>query len=180
MRQFLHLQRSDSGQAALQLADEWLRKRPNDSTVLRARADQLGAMAQWPLARQAYERLLTLQPNDAVVLNNFANVLLQLGDAKAAVQAAEKAVKLNPGQVISIDTLAWALHRAGQHERALTLLRDARSRAPEISELRFHLASVLAALGRRAEARSEVQAALAQPSTLQSVNEARALAATLN
>jgi len=180
MRQFLHLQRTKATKEALQLAEAWLRRQPNDITVLRAQAELQGALGQWSGSRQAYERLRVLQPNDAVVLNNLANVLLQLGDTRQAVQIAEQAVKASPGQVVSIDTLAWALHKAGQNERALILLRDAISRAPDISELRYHLAAVLTALGRKVEAKAELQAALSQPQTLASVNEARALAATLN
>jgi putative PEP-CTERM system TPR-repeat lipoprotein len=180
MRLFLQLSRDGKEAAALQLAESWLRQRPNDVTVLRAQADLLGGERQWQSARNAYEKLLKLQGPEPSVLNNLANVLLQSGDVPRAVQIAEQAVKLSPGQVATIDTLAWALHRAGQNERALTLLRDARTRAPELAEIRYHLAAVLAQLGRRAEAKAELQAALASPATLLSVTEARALAATLN
>ena len=49
----------------------------------------------------------------------------------------------------------------GQTEAGLRYLRDARLRSPGNGEIRFHLAWTLNKLGRQAEAREELAAALA-------------------
>jgi Flp pilus assembly protein TadD len=54
----------------------------------------------------------------------------------------------------------WTAFQAGQRDRALQLLRDARLRDPSNLDTRYFLASVLAAAGRAGEAREEARAAL--------------------
>lgn len=179
MRLHLHLAQFDAGPAARQVAEAWLKRQPRDATVWRALAEHLGARQQWADARKAYEQLLALVPNDARAGNNFALVLWQLGDRSKALAMAESALKAAPGEARVIDTLAWLLHLNGQSDRALGMLRDARLRAPDNAEIRYHLAAVLAKLGRSGEARQELQAVLAEPAGLESVNDAQRLAATL-
>jgi putative PEP-CTERM system TPR-repeat lipoprotein len=178
-RLFSFLAQHDSPRAAQQFADSWLRRQPNDAGMLHRLARLQREQQQWPQARASYEQLLRIQPKDAAAMNNLALVLDRQGDRKAALAWAEKAVAAAPGEAVAIDTLAWLLHGAGQHDRALGLLRDARLRAPDHAEIRYHLAAVLATLGRKAEARAELDAALANPIALESRKEALALAGTL-
>lgn len=148
--------------AASQLLQEWLRGQPDDLRARRALADGHAASGQFAAARAAYEALLQRAPNDAQATNNLANVLLRLQDP-GAVAMAERAVTLAPGNAFALDTLGWALFRSGDaaaRERALQLLRDARLREPGSAEIRYHLAVVLHASGRTAEARIELDAAL--------------------
>ena len=98
-------------------------------------------------------------PNDAEALNNLANVLLRMKDP-TAIAIAEKAVAQDGNNANAIDTLGWALFQSGQMDRALQLLRDARLREPGNPVVRYHLAAVLAQLGRKIEARDEAEAAL--------------------
>lgn len=166
--------------AARQVAEAWLRREPGDVAVRHAIGDLLMAGQQWTAAKSSYEELLKRRPNDPRALNNLALILSRLGDGKTAVTLAERAVKASPGNPLTIDTLAWLLYQQGQNDRALGLLRDARLRDPEHAEIRYHLAAVLAKLGRNAEARQELRAALDRPTRLESVKEAQALAKTLN
>jgi putative PEP-CTERM system TPR-repeat lipoprotein len=145
---------------ALRLADQWLASRPSDLVARRAVADvQLNA-GNLPEARRAYEALLKLQPNDPEVLNNLANVMLRQNDA-GALKTAERALQLSPGAAHIIGTVGWAAHKAGQSDRGLQMLRDARLRDPANVDTRFFLGSVLAGMGRNAEAREELRAAAA-------------------
>jgi Flp pilus assembly protein TadD len=89
-------------------------------------------------------------------------VLLRLKDP-GAIAVAEKALAKDTANANAIDTLGWILFQAGQSaqvDRALQLLRDARLREPGNPVVRYHLAAVLAQLGRKTEARDEVEAAL--------------------
>jgi tetratricopeptide (TPR) repeat protein len=179
MRLFIHQVQNNAAASAISSAEAWLSKRPRDTAVRQALANQLAAMGQWRESRQQYERLLEQQPSNAAALNNLANVLLAQNDLKGALTAAERANKVLPDQALTLDTMGWVLHRMGQHDKALGLLREARIRAPDHAEVRYHLAAVMAHLGRKAEAKAELDAALANPVGLESVDAAKALANTL-
>jgi cellulose synthase operon protein C len=115
-------------------------------------------------ARSAYEHLLKRQPENMEALNNLANVLLMQNSRDSIEQAlkvAEQAQKLNVGGAPHVvGTLGWAAFKAGQTDRALQLLRDARLRDPTNAQTRFFLGSVLASAGRKTEAREEISQAL--------------------
>ena len=144
---------------AQSLAERWLDKNPGDIQVRRMLADSHAQRQQLPAAKRQYEALLKLRPDDAEALNNLANVLL-LSGADGALPLAERAMALKPGAAHIIGTAGWAAFKAGQPDRALQLLRDARLRDPGNAHTRYFLGTVLAQAGRRAEAREELQAAL--------------------
>ncbi len=141
------------------LAERWLDKNPGDTQVRRMLADSHAQRQQLPAAKRQYEALLRQRPDDAEALNNLANVLL-LSGADGALPLAERAMALKPGAAHIIGTAGWAAFKAGQPDRALQLLRDARLRDPGNAHTRYFLGTVLAQAGRRAEAREELQAAL--------------------
>ena len=78
-----------------------------------------------------------------------------------------------------IDTLGWALFQAGELDRAITLLREARLRAPASPTIRYHLGAALAQAGRTAEAKAELDAALQAPLRQELAQEASRLRANL-
>ncbi len=174
----------DSGKPALQLLDQWIKANPTDKRVRGVLADTYARMGNFAQARIAYEAILVDNPDDFATLNNLANVLMRLKDP-GAVRAAEKALALQPGNPNVLDTLGWALFQAAQGgtsaqtDRALQLLRDARLRAPSNPNIRYHLAVVLAQTGRKGEARTEVEAALATGGEWQYTAEAESLLKTL-
>lgn len=172
-------QQDRSGAAAQSTAEAWLRQHPKDGSVLHALAELHVQRQQLPAAKLRYEQLLKLNPRDARALNNLALAQLQEGDTASALRNAEAASKAAPTQPIAQDTLAWVLHKRGEHDKALGLLREARLRAPDNAEIRYHLASVLTALGRKSEARIEINAALAQPQQLESTAAAKELSQQL-
>jgi putative PEP-CTERM system TPR-repeat lipoprotein len=179
LRLFRSLDGSDGRKNAEQLAEQWLRVNPKDIGVQKALADSYARLSNWTMARTAYEKVLKVSPDDIDALNNLANVLLLLHDA-SAVKVAELAVAKNPGNPATIDTFGWALFRNGQPEKALPFLRDARLRQPGSPEIGYHLAAVLAAIGRKTEARAELDAALKSGEKFDSLVEARELSRTLN
>lgn len=144
---------------AVTQAQAWLKQRPKDLTVGRLLAQLHVRMGNMAGARAEYERLRALVPADAGILNDLANVLLRLKDA-SALAVAEQALAAAPGNVVATDTLGWAAFQAGQVDRAVQLLRDARLRNPDSAEIRYHLATALAKAGRHLEAREELHAAL--------------------
>lgn len=165
--------------AASDAAEVWLRKKPGDAMVRSALAELQIRAGDLPGARRQYETLLKSRPMDGTALNNLANVLIEQKDP-GATEMAERALKVDPRNAVYLDTAGWANHRAGKAERALQLLRDARLRAPENADIRYHLAVVLAQAGRKAEAREELNVALRGGATFASAEEAKRLQLTLN
>ncbi|MBA3033097.1 MAG: PEP-CTERM system TPR-repeat protein PrsT [Rhodocyclaceae bacterium] len=165
---------SKDDKSSLQLAEQWMKSHPQDTSVLKALAEGYFRTGKLAAARTAYENLLKITPDDGVALNNLANVMHRLKDP-AAARIAEQAVAKNPGNSYAIDTLGWILLQTGETGRALQLLRDARLRAPGNPEIRYHLAVALDKSGRKAEAREELAEALKARVAFEGIEDARKL-----
>ncbi|WP_395700500.1 XrtA/PEP-CTERM system TPR-repeat protein PrsT [Aquabacterium sp.] len=165
-------------QASIQWAEQWLKGHPRDKAVRRAVADAQARAGNLAAARSAYEAIVKADPDDADVLNNLANVMLMQQDP-GALKVAEQALQKRPGAPQIIGTNGWAAFRAGQTDRALQLLRDARLRDPNNPDTRYFLGAVLASMGRKAEARDELEGALRGGRNFASAKEAEKLLATL-
>ena len=174
---FTHLARVQPAEAA-RTAEQWLKKHPDDPLVWRSLADSQARAGDWAGARKSYESVLKSRPDDAESLNNLAHVLLALKDP-GALKAAERAHSLQPAQAHIIGTLGWVAHKAGQNDRALQHLRDARLRNPDSAETRYYLGATLAAMGRSSEAKTELVAALKSPRAFAGKKDAETLLASL-
>lgn len=163
---------------ALKVCEAHLQAHP-DSAELRGAVAELHMLARdWARAVAAYRDMLARGQSSAALHNNLANALDRLGDP-AAVEHARTAHALDPGNPFVSDTLGWLLVRTGALDEGLRLLRDARLRAPDMPELRYHLGDALARSGRRDEARRELEAALAMGSEFEGRDQAKALLARL-
>lgn len=167
-----------SGRSSIDLAETWLRSRPKDIVVQKALADAQARAGNYPAAKRSYEAVLQLRPDDVDAINNLATVLLRQKDP-AALKVAEQALNQSPRNPLLLDTAGWANHIAGNKDRALALLRDARLREPGNPEIRYHLAAVLAQAGRTSEAKDELVVATRGNVTFDGVQDARTLLATL-
>jgi len=165
---------------SIRIAEQWVRQRPGDAVVWRALADAHARAEDWTAARRSYEAVLKIRPDDAEALNNLAHVLLAQKDPPGALKMAERAVALKPAAAHIIGTLGWAAHKAGQNDRALQHLRDARLRDPDSGQTRYYLGDALAAMGRTGEARTELAAAVKSPRSFGGQKDAQALLSTLN
>lgn len=173
LRVFIATVRRDRA-AALRQAEQWVASHPRDGQVWRVLGDTYLNAGDAAAARRSYEALVKLGTRDADALNNLAHALMALKDP-GALKVAEQALALAPGAAHVIGTTGWAAYKAGQNDRAIQLLRDARLRDPASADTRYYLASVLAAMGRPGEARTELTAALLPDSKLSNRQEAQAL-----
>ena len=178
LRLFNQLARTQPAEAS-RVAEQWLKKSPGDPVVWRSLADNQARAADWAAARRSYESALKSRPDDAETLNNLAHVLLALKDP-GALKAAEQAMALKPNAAHIIGTLGWVAHKAGQNDRALQHLRDARLRDPDSGQTRYYLGATLAALGRTGEAKAELSAAVKSTRPFLGLKDAQALLGTLN
>ncbi|MBV8036690.1 XrtA/PEP-CTERM system TPR-repeat protein PrsT [Roseateles sp.] len=165
--------------AATDLGEAWLKRNPGDLAVRSAVAEQDLRGRDFKSARAQYEAILKQRPNHAETLNNLANLLMLTRDP-GALAMAERAYKVDTRNPKLMDTAGWANHLAGNGERALQLLREARLRAPDVPEIRYHLAVVLAKTGRKGEAREELNAALRTNTGFAAADDAKKLLSTLN
>jgi Flp pilus assembly protein TadD len=174
MRLYRALVQSGDPGAAIRFVETWLKDGPRDTAALRALAEAQALSGNLTAARTAYEQILQLEGDDPAVLNNLANILARQGD-KRAIEVAEKAYRLAPRDAAIQDTLGWLLVQSGQPEVGLRHLREARLRAPDNAEIRYHLAATLARAGKKDEARRELEPALREGSTFDGQAEARKL-----
>jgi putative PEP-CTERM system TPR-repeat lipoprotein len=165
-------------QSALDLAEGWLRTHPKDTVIHKALADAQARAGNFPAAKRGYETVLKIRLDDAGALNNIANVLLRQNDP-SALTFAERALTQGPRNPFFLDTAGWANHVAGNKDRAMQLLRDARLREPGNAEIRYHLGAVLSRAGRNVEAKEEIEAAIRTNVTFDGINDAKTLLATL-
>ena len=168
----------EDGPGAVQLADQWVKSHPQDTVARRALADGHARAGNLTAARAAYEALVKMTPGDAESLNNLANVLLLTKDP-GALKVAEQALALDPKAPHIIGTVGWAAFKAGQTDRALQFLRDARLRDPDNRDTRYFLGAVLASSGRPTEAREELEAALKGDRQFENARPAERLLSTL-
>jgi tetratricopeptide (TPR) repeat protein len=92
-----------------------------------------------------------------------------------ALAMAEKAARLAPTDANALDTLGWLQARSGALALGLKTLREARLRAPDSREVRYHLAWVLHRSGKRDEARDELAAVFRSQGDFESQAEAQTL-----
>ncbi|MGE0383602.1 MAG: XrtA/PEP-CTERM system TPR-repeat protein PrsT [Gammaproteobacteria bacterium] len=165
-------------QKARTLLREWVAAHPRDVAAMHALAEAELAAGDRAAATEIYRRLVALRPQDAAALNNLA-YLLSEADDPAAQGFAERAHKLAPDDPSASDTLGWILVRQGKAEAGLRLLREAQARSTQSPAIRYHIAVALDALGRRDEARRELDKALAGDARFAEAEAARKLRARL-
>lgn len=178
MRLYQALVQSGDARAATRFVESWVTMHTRDSVAQRALAEAYAREGNASGARAAYEQVLRLEGDDAAVLNNLANILASQGD-KRAFELAERAHRLAPRDAAVQDTLGWILVQQGQLDAGLRHLREARLRAPDNPEIRYHLASALARFGRRDEARRELEPALRDGIAFEGQSEAKKLSREL-
>lgn len=162
------------GARGVAVLESWLRRQPEALQARAALAEGYLRLGQLAQARAAYEALLVRDPQNAAAANNLAQVLMRLNDA-GALPMAERAARLAPADANALDTLGWLQARSGALDVSLKTLREARLRAPESRDVRYHLAWVLHRTGRRDEARNELLAALSARGVFESQAEAEVL-----
>lgn len=174
LRSFNAAFQAGEGGRGVAVLESWLRRQPDAQQARAALAEGYLRLGQLAQARAAYETLLTRDPQNATAANNLAQVLMRLNDA-GALPMAERAARLAPADANALDTLGWLQARSGALDVSLKTLREARLRAPESRDVRYHLAWVLHRTGRRDEARNELAAALSARGVFESQAEAEVL-----
>jgi tetratricopeptide (TPR) repeat protein len=139
-------------------------------------------------ACEAYRRALSIKPDDLFASNNLAWNYAEhgKGNLDEAMRLSQGVVQRFPEEPGFADTLGWVYFKKGLHTAAVEQLQKAVTKTAasgnDAALYRLHLAQALAAAGRKAEARQQLQQALnAKSNALQpdQAEEARRTLATL-
>jgi cellulose synthase operon protein C len=142
---------------AEQLAASWLKDFPNDTVFPLYLAESALQRGDFPAAMRNYSIILKRQPQNPAILNNLAMAAASAGQPAEALQHAEKANALVSNEPAFMDTLAVLLFDKGDTARALDLQAKAVQAAPLEGTIRFNYARMLVKMGRKAEARKELE-----------------------
>jgi putative PEP-CTERM system TPR-repeat lipoprotein len=138
------------------LAEEWIRRHPEDGTMIAHLAARDLAARRYESAATRYRIALQRMPDNPLILNNLAWVTNELGRPEA-LEYAERAYELAPDNPAIMDTLGAILAQAGQVERGLELLGRAAAGAPDAHDIRLNFAKALLKTDRKTAARRELE-----------------------
>ncbi len=138
------------------LAEEWIRRHPQDPAMLAYLADRDLAAKRYEPAEERYRSALQRTPDNPLLLNNLAWVSHEL-KRPGALEYAERAHDLAPDNPAIMDTLGSILAAAGQVERGLELLGRAADAAPDAYQIRLNFAKSLIKTDRKIAARKELE-----------------------
>jgi tetratricopeptide (TPR) repeat protein len=138
-------------------AERELRKaiqlKPSNQVAHRWYAYSLSAMGRHDEAYAEIERARQISPQSAVIATAVANVLFLAGKFDEAVAQARKSLETDPGAVAAHTILRWAYELKGMHNEAMAAFEQERSFAGDTPTTHAKRAHVLAATGKRDEAR---------------------------
>jgi Flp pilus assembly protein TadD len=132
--------------------ERWLEGHENDARAALALAGLLQEAGREADALLLYEQVLRLEAENVVALNNAAWLYHETGDARA-LPLAVKARTVAGDNPAVLDTLGVILMAQNREEDAVAYLEMAARLAPEMPEIRYHLAQAQVATGRVTEAR---------------------------
>ena len=142
----------------------FLSQNPQNVAAQRLTAHWQIAGGDWNAAIETLESLRQRIGNrDAALLAELSYAYIGDDDAAAGLVYGKAAYALAPMNPAASDAYGWALYQQGKSEPALQLLEKAASIAPDHAVLRWHLGQAYADLDRKAEAATQIRAALADP-----------------
>gem|GEM_PF-5419140 len=163
-----------TGKAELPRLETWVKAHPGDTDAKAVLAGAYQAFGDTQAALREYEELRPRLPQHAGLLNNLA-WLYYVTDNDKALETAALAYELAPDNANTADTYGWILTESGDAEKALPLLRKARSLNASEPIIQYHIGVALSALGRTGEARRELESALKAGKPFDGADRARAL-----
>jgi predicted Zn-dependent protease len=113
--------------------------------------------------------------------NNLAMLLVTYRKDRASLARARDLTSgFANSQIASLlDTYGWVRYRSAAYTEALSALQRAAAQRPQSNIIRFHLGMTELALGERARAREDLEAALAGSASFTGADEARTMLASL-
>lgn len=120
-------------------------------------ADDLEAAGEYAEAAEAVRAVLQAQGPTADVTFMLAELLYRAGDLTAARERYYAAIELDPEHVRARASLGCVLGELGEPDLAVAALEEVLRQEPDYADAHWHVAGVLADLGRGAEARRHLR-----------------------
>ena len=140
-------------------------KFPSDTATLTYLGDAYIASQDTQKAMESYRLAVKADARNAVATNNLAWLLMEGARDNAALSEAltlaETAVKQEPAYVDALDTLGRIYYRLADYPKSVSALSTARKLAPERMDIAAQLGLAYAKVGSKAQALTELRAALA-------------------
>ncbi|HYM32607.1 MAG TPA: XrtA/PEP-CTERM system TPR-repeat protein PrsT [Candidatus Cybelea sp.] len=169
---------SGDDQAGKQTLQKWLQDHPGDDTARFALATTQLRLHQDDDAMANNELLLEHRPNNVIVMNNLAWLYGQRNDPRG-FDLATKAHQLAPDSPDIADTLGYLALKKGDAQTAVPLLQKAYDDSKKSPQIGYHLAMALQKSGRNADARTVLQAVVADSRPFDDKAAAEKLLSTL-
>ncbi|MGC2110632.1 MAG: tetratricopeptide repeat protein [Candidatus Korobacteraceae bacterium] len=135
------------------------------------------AQGNFENAHLSYEKALAADPDNVLAKNNLAWVYAEHGgNIDMALKLAEEAKEKAPEDANVADTLGWIYVKKGSYEAAVANLKSSVEKNPHDPSGLYHLGTAYYMLGRTADARRELEAALKMPDFAQAADAKRMLA----
>lgn len=149
------------------------------SLLLGAAQDQAG---QYDAAIATYEALLKVNPSSQSGINNLASALLDHRQDKDSFQRALSLAKRLEGTTnpALLDTVGWAYFRTGNGQQAVNILERVVAKDDQVPVYRYHLGMAYLAVGNQANAKQQLEKAVAGNASYLGIDEARAALAKLD
>lgn len=152
LRRFKVTRRLSGIEQAVPILTGWLKQQPDDAGVALELATAYLIDKQNKKAAIYFEKVLRLQPDNVVALNDLA-WLYGLENNPRALELAEKAYRLQSKSPGIIDTYGWILLKNNKIAEALTMLKQAAAKLPDVPEVQYHYAKALFKSGDAAAAK---------------------------
>ncbi|NNE39492.1 MAG: tetratricopeptide repeat protein [Marinicaulis sp.] len=141
--------RTSQPQKATSLIDGGLANAPENAGLRFFKADIYLSTGNFDAALDLYSDLIQERPNDKIIVNNFVSLTSDLREDPASLQEAVdvSAVLEDESNPFFVDTAGWANYRAGNYDKALTLLSSIESDMSGNAEFLYHLGAAKIATG---------------------------------
>ncbi|MBI3441422.1 MAG: tetratricopeptide repeat protein [Proteobacteria bacterium] len=162
--------------AASEVDQEGLRALPEDPQLLFHLAATYERAHDYEHAVAAYERILGKDPSSDLAANNLAVLLAeQKTDSQSLKRAKELAVRFeSSSQYVFRDTLGWVYYKAGETDKAVTVLSGVVNQMPSVPIFRYHLGMAYYKQGKMPEAKTHLSKAVQTEIDFPGIDEARA------
>jgi len=146
---------------AIDVAEPPVRDAAAEAAEILDLADDLEAAGEFVEAAEAVRAVLQAQGPTAPVMFMLAELLYRAGDLTAARERYYAAIEIDADHLQARSSLGCVLAELGEHELALAALEGVLRQEPDYADAHWHIAGVLADLGRMTESRHHLGTFLA-------------------
>jgi tetratricopeptide (TPR) repeat protein len=148
-------------EVAIEVPETAVREAAHEVAEILDMADDLEAAGEFVEAAEALRAVLQAQGPTAPVMFMLAELLYRTGDLTAARERYYATIELDADHLRARASLGCLLAELGEHELALAALEGVLKQEPDYADAHWHIAGVLADLGRTSEARHHLGTFLA-------------------